>query len=252
MTEQDFEETSLVIRWGCTSNLMNKVPVLNTAEAIHRVSDKAGFRQLLWTKEEWREIIPFTFFDGEEADASEELELGMKLFVRPKVHSQGKNAHVVSNEQEFQQAIEKCGPGWYASEFINKVAEYRVFAVCGRVVWVANKTPANPEIPVWNVAQGGKFENVKWGSWNLKVCDAALKALEVSGLHFGGVDVMVDKNGKPYVIEINSAPSQTSPYRQQCVAKAFDYIVRNGKELLTVNNHFNNWKDYIHPGVWKG
>ena len=85
----------------------------------------------------------------------------------------------------------------------------------------------------------------------MAVVKAALKAAKVSSCDFCGVDVMVDAEGNPYVLEVNSAPSQTSPYRQVCVAKAFDHIVQNGKD------HFDDvqdgprrtYKSYIHPAL---
>jgi predicted ATP-grasp superfamily ATP-dependent carboligase len=67
-------------------------------------------------------------------------------------------------------------------------------------------------------------------------------------LDFGGVDIIVDKYGIPYVLEINSAPSQTSPYRQQCVAKVFDYIVENGKETISLGSS-GKYLRYIHPAI---
>ena len=70
----------------------------------------------------------------------------------------------------------------------------------------------------------------------------------MSGLDFGGVDVMVDADGKAYVLEINSAPSLTSPYRQECMAKCFDYIVENGKGMIGVKDD-EDWKDFVHPAV---
>ena len=139
---------------------------------------------------------------------------------------------------------------YYISEFIDKEHEYRVFVCQNRAVWVAKKTPGNPEDVAWNVAAGGRFDNVRWGEWPLQVIRAALQAARVSGTDFCGVDVMVDYDGNPYVLEVNSAPSQTSPYRQQCVAKAFDYIVRNGKQHFDGVERITSWKDVIHPAVW--
>jgi hypothetical protein len=60
---------------------------------------------------------------------------------------------------------------------------------------------------------------------------------------------MVDAEGRPYVLEVNSAPSQTSEYRQRCVAKCFDYIVENGKQHFDTPPIISNWKDVIHPAV---
>jgi hypothetical protein len=71
----------------------------------------------------------------------------------------------------------------------------------------------------------------------------------LSSLDFGAVDVMVDANGRPYVLEINSAPSQTSPYRQECMAKAFDYIVRNGKDSIPIIPERGGYKKFIHVAL---
>lgn len=246
-----FKDIDMVFRWGCTSTVPVK-NVVNTAKAIHTVSDKSGFRKMCMHDNTILDNTPLTVFNTIEAALVLEKSPDLQLFVRPRHHSQGKNYHVVSNGLELLKAIQICGEGWYASELINKSAEYRVFVVQGRVVWVANKIPDNPDAIVWNVAQGGKFENVKWGDWPMEALRAAVKAVELAGLDFGGVDLMLDQDGHPYLIEINSAPSQTSPYRQSCTAKAFDYIVENGKDNLSLNMDYDedNWRHYIHPAIW--
>ena len=124
-----------------------------------------------------------------------------------------------------------------------------MFVCQNRAVWVAKKTPGNPDDVAWNVAQGGRFDNVRWGDWPMAVVVEAMKAAKVSGTDFCGVDVMVDADGNPYVLEVNSAPSQTSPYRQQCVAKAFDYIVTNGKQHFDDVENVQRWRDAIHPAL---
>lgn len=242
--------TTMVIRWGCTSNVpVNNV--LNTAEAIHRVGDKAGFRKVMM--DAWADaganghpLCPYTYGDGD-ASKQDILDHLGKVVVRPRVHAQGKHVYLVDNPQEMAVATNKCGPGWYASQFIDKVAEYRVFFTQGRVVWVAKKTPGNPDDVAWNVAKGGRFDNVPWGQWPLKAIKISHQAFKLSGLHFGGVDVMVDAQGNAFVLEINSAPSQTSPYRQSCVAKAFDYILNNGKEDIPIIAQPGDWKKWGHP-----
>ena len=240
-TDKDFEGKDLVIRWGCTSSVpVNNV--LNKASAIHKVSDKSGFRETAL------EYAPYTVFTKEGVETA--LAAGIVLFMRPQHHSQGKKAYVIKTMADFDEALVKCGPGWYASELIDKIQEVRVFIVSGKVVWVANKIPGNPEDVTWNVAQGGKFENIKWGSWHLPTMKAAVEAFKLSGLDFGGVDMMLDKDQRPYLIEINSAPSQTSPYRQSCTAKAFDYVVQNGKDFLEFEGKYDNWRDWIHPAIW--
>lgn len=241
---------SLVFRWGTTSNV-DCANVVNTAEAIHRVNDKAGFRLVLMEEffnaqpDVFVPLCPFTWF----SDGNQARDEHYPLVVRPRTHAQGRHVYLVNNRQELEAAIARCGPGWYASEYINKVSEYRVTFVQGRVIWVAKKTPSNPEDVAWNVARGGRFDNVAWGDWPLRAVRVAREAFVLTGLDFGAVDVMVDAAGRPYVLEVNSAPSQTSPYRQECMAKAFDYIIENGKAAIPVTDQRGDWKKFIHPSL---
>ncbi len=250
------DDTTLLIRWGCTaeSPIRN---VLNTVEAIREVNDKTAFR----AKMAEAGLSPKTFtplslisnLNGRNEDFSQPiwdfLASGKKLVVRPQTHAQGRNLHVVSTREEFIMAANRCGQNWYASELIDKVAEYRVFVGLGRAVWVARKTPGNPDQVAWNVARGGRFDNVKWSEWPLKAIKTAIAAFNLSQLDFGGVDVMVDANNNCYVLEINSAPSQTSPYRQSCVAKFFDYVVEHGKERLPLQEERGGWRKFILPAL---
>ena len=226
----------VLFRWGCTSERDGDVTV-NTAKAIQQVNDKAGFREVLEEHELCARGVkgPDDMFGP--------------AVVRPRTHSRGRNLWVATTRDEFVAAIKKAGVGWYASDLIDKVAEYRVFVVQGRVVCVARKTPGNPDQVAWNVAQGGRFDNVGWKDWPLKAVKVSVEAFNLTSLDFGGVDVMVDEDGNAYVIEINSAPSLTSDYRQTCFAKAFDYIIRNGKERIPLMREKGGYLKFIHPAI---
>ena len=237
-------DTNIVFRWGTTSNLPKGVTVVNTAEAIHWVADKRTSRMLLAEAG----LAPKSWVDCK--DIYHEVTEDDPLIVRRATHHQGRFLHLCETNAQVEEASAQYGVGnYYISEYIPKVAEYRVFLVSGRVVWVAQKTPGNPEDVAWNVAKGGRFDNVRWSDWPLKAVRVARDAFLLSGLDFGGVDVMVDRAGNCYVLEINSAPSQTSPYRQECTAKAFDYVVLNGKDNIPVVEQRGGWKKFAHPAL---
>lgn len=256
-------EDDIYIRWGCTSNIPNTdAKVINPARGIHRVADKSGFRLLLAE----HNLCPRTFFSLQQfydvldplmltEEAGDHADFHHQWIVRSQHHAQGRGMWVVQNPIALREAVAAAGPNCYINEFIPKVAEYRVFVCQGRVVWVAQKTPGNPDDVAWNVAKGGRFDNVRWDSWPRAVVENAIASWELTGLHFAGIDVMVDADGRAYCLEANSAPSQTSPYRQSCVAKAFDWMVENNE----LDRHINNlpvhctqsgWRGFIHPGVW--
>lgn len=249
-----------VFRWGCTSSLPERegVVVINSAKSIHWCSDK---RQGRLDMQSAGVSVPETWGDAESWRASLGTydtwptypEPDNKYVLRPQHHAQGRNLQVFERRDEedgtVSAAMQQLGV-CYISRLINKVAEYRVMVVQNRVAWVARKTPADASAIAWNVALGGRFDNVRWDSWPLAVVAESLKAAKVSGCDFCGVDVMVDADGKAYVLEVNSAPSQTSAYRQACVAKCFDHIVINGKEPFLVPDRIQSWKNVIHPAIW--
>jgi len=226
----------LCIRWGCTSNIPQR-KVVNDSKYIHLVNNKTEFRRILNDNN----LCPKTWFNTND-------NIFFPVIVRPEHHSRGRNIYYCENNKELVFAIERCYPNYYISEFINKIEEYRVFCAQGRIICVAKKTPKDINDIAWNVAKGGRFDNVRWGEWNLNVLDKAISAFNLSELDFGGVDVMVDKEGQSYILEINSAPSLTSPYRQQCFSLLFDWIVENKEENIPIT-HKRRWRDFIHPCI---
>lgn len=247
-----------LFRWGCTSSLRElglpaAANTVNSAESIQWCSNKRNGRLEMQAA---GVPVPLTWGSAEQASG-----FAGRVVLRPAQHAQGRQLFTYTlteqdrgNGDEYYDLLNKARQlgQHYVSELIDKVAEYRVFVCQNRAVWMAQKTPGNPEQVAWNVAQGGRFDNVRWDDWPKAVYVAALAAAKVSGTDFCGVDVMVDAEGKAYVLEVNSAPSQTSPYRQQCVAKVFDHIIRNGKAHFddVPNSSRRTWKSYIHPAIW--
>lgn len=227
-----------LFRWGCTSNVPEGVKVVNTAKAIHEVNNKREFRKVL----DDNELSPKTWFNVNDPTIT------YPCVVRKDYHAQGRNMHLCKNKAELLAACRKYAR-YYITEYVDKVEEYRVAVVSGRAVWVAKKTPADPKALAWNVAKGGRFDNVRWGDWPLKAVKNAVEAFNLTTLDFGGVDVMIDKDGNATILEINSAPSLTSPYRQECMAKAFDYIVKNGTDRIPIIKEKGGYLKFIHPAV---
>ncbi len=242
-SDRKLPEDGLYVRWGCTKTVPCR-NVLNTAAAIHEVNDKLGFRRKL----NEAELCPPTWFNYNDV-SMDDADSG--IVIRPARHAQGKNLHVTYSWNDLRDFVEEYHfpEAYYLSSLINKLAEYRVFVVSGRVVCVAQKTPGNPEDVAWNVAKGGRFDNDSWDNWPLKAVRTSVEAFNLSALDFGGVDVMVAEDGSCSVLEINSAPSLTSPYRQECMAKAFDYIIDNGKERIPLIDERGGYKKFIHPAV---
>lgn len=236
------EDAEVVFRWGCTSNVPKDADVINHAKGIHEVSDKLGFRlSISALQPHWP-----VFHDGAIPPPEGAV---WPLVVRPTVHHQGRNFHVAKDPRELAAVIKRINGNWYAAPLIKKEAEYRVFIVSGRAICVARKYPPESGGDAWNVHQGGRFENVRWDEWPLKAVRVSIEAFLTTGLDFGGVDIMVDPQGEVYILEVNSAPSLTSPYRQKCFALALDYIIDHGQDVIKLMDKKGGYKKFIHPAV---
>jgi glutathione synthase/RimK-type ligase-like ATP-grasp enzyme len=236
--------TDRVIRWGCTANAPCR-SVLNRAEYIHRSSDKSGFRRLLQRDR----LCPETFFNPNDLiDGLADGTITRGIFiVRPREHARGADMIECTTAAEVRRASNDFGAGSYIQRKVEKVREYRVMFVQGRVVQVVEKTPRNRGRLNWGLAD---INNVRWGAWPLSVVKAASKADRISQLDFDAVDVIVDRNDAAYVLEVNTAPELVGDYMFECFGKAFRRILRdNNKEAIPVAANAASWRDYIHPAL---
>lgn len=240
-----FTDNDTVLRWGCTTPIEKAKEVLNSSSNISKVNNKRRFRFLL-QQEGFSYIIPETWYDVEDP------RITYPCILRPHTHAQGKYLEFCENYSQLKQHIDNSPAytQYYISKYIPKTAEYRVCFIQGLVAWIAKKIPKNPEAIAWNVAQGGKFENVRWNDWPINVIETAYQASVVSGLYLCGIDVMVDANNNTYVLEVNSAPSHTSPYRKQCTTKCIDYgINKDNFYFLDPDNTYKKYNKWIHPAL---
>lgn len=239
------EPYETVIRWGCTSTIP-KERIINWTKHIHLQCNKVNFRKLLQGKVS----IPKTYFSKDEIYKDNET-ISIPLIGRPTFHHQGRDLVLINNYED----LSNDSTSSYWSEYIEKDREFRVYTFFGKVIKVDEKIPTEKgktEV-AWNHHQGNsKFVNVRWGNWPLASCLEALKVLKHIPIHFSGVDV-IEKDGIPYILEANSAPTMTGNYDTNLFADAFNWMLNKIKEtgqtpeLFPVPEEVNSWRDLIHP-----
>lgn len=107
--------------------------------------------------------------------------------------------------------------------YVPNTREYRVHVFRDRVLRVQGKYLDHPDqhtIPyIKNYTQGYRFRapNRELHSDRLELAKRAVSAL---GLDFGAVDLIVGEDGKPYFLEVNTAPA-CSPLTLRAYAEAF-------------------------------
>lgn len=215
--------TDVIIRWGTQEQLAEdrKGIVYNKSSALALVSNKYKSRLAMAAA---GVNVPLNI-----TDATPNNSITYPVIARPHHHSKGKNFTILKNREQFLAHYRANRNGWYYSNFIDKVAEYRVHAASGKCLNLLQKPNPGGNQIAWNRAQGNDaFVSVKWDDYPIAVVLEALKACKALGCDFLGIDVIVDKAGKAWVLEGNSSPTlNTSEYSSERYAKYFDWLMRS-------------------------
>ncbi len=231
------------IRWGTTGVIGNKdTKIINRASAIKETSDKGTFRLKAnvakLTPKTWGSMEELAKYDGEVGD----------IIIRSRHHERSEGLHLCSTLAQAEAAIKKINGPYYISEYVKKDREFRVFVANGRAFMVFEKKPKNKNDVSWGCVEEGALNLINWSEWPVHVVENAIKAFNLSKLHFGAVDV-IEKNGKAYFLEINTAPEVWHYYGQK-FAQVFKWMMNGDKrkENLVVKD-WTNWKHLIHPAL---
>lgn len=219
----DFRECKVLIRWGIQEvlDLPKNCIVYNNAKALSNISHKHNARKIMNLA---GVNVPLDI-----TPAVREQEISYPIIARPFYHSKGKNFITFNDRDEFLQHYEQNSNEWYYSNFIDKVQEFRVHACLGKVLNLLEKPKPNNNEIAWNRSINHEaFENVKWVDYNINVVKEALKACEALKADFVGVDVILDKDGKAWVLECNSAPTlNSSEYSCTRYSKVFNLMMNS-------------------------
>ncbi|MCX8506974.1 MAG: alpha-L-glutamate ligase [Alphaproteobacteria bacterium] len=186
------------------------VRVINTPRAIECCVDKAMTSFLL---HQARVPTPH-FWAGENRDALQAYRRSPNssadLVIKPLFGAMGKNLRRIGTDAELPDAAQYNGV-WYAQEFIrNGVSspdskgcfhDYRVLVAGGEVLAAMRREHHNW---ITNVAQGGQCHPLGDADDLAELSRLALAASQAVGAEFCGVDVICDRNGKYWVLEVNS------------------------------------------------
>lgn len=242
----NFHGTDIIIRWGTQEVIPNDAAniVYNKSSALALVSNKFKSRQVM---KEAGVNVPLNITNETPIN-----QISFPVIARPFKHSKGKNFVTLPTHAAFLAHYRANKGGWYYSNFINKVKEFRVHAASGKILNMLEKPNPGGNQIAWNRAQNNEaFVSVKWEDYNINVAMQGLKACKALGCDFLGIDVILDKNNKAWVLEGNSSPTlNTSEYSSLRYAKYFQWLMRSAEKRKHWNfEDFKNadsfaWKDF--------
>ena len=179
--------------------------VYNDARAIERSVDKGMTSFLL---EQSGLATPPTWVGNHVHQAyafiRKQLELGCKVVIKPLFGSQGKDLQLITRHSDLTN-FEVYNQIYYLQKYIDTGAkeahDWRLFVIGGQVVAAMRRQSSSW---ITNVAAGGKCYPAVLDEEFAAIACAAVRAVR---MHYGGVDIIRDHDGKLWITEVNSIPA---------------------------------------------
>lgn len=177
-------------------------------------------------------LVPFGFADdGAEFLASQ---LQFPLFARKAHGMGGKDLMPVFQPEEIEWRI-AAGWDWFSS-YVPVARELRVWIFRDAILDVYEKVMERPEEYLKmgrNFGQGFEFKRLPLLDAPFDAVVQAHKAVGALSLDFGAVDLLIGKDGKVYILEVNTAPG----------------VIRSGAQatLRALADHITDWVNSGYP-----
>ncbi|MCA9085426.1 MAG: RimK family alpha-L-glutamate ligase [Planctomycetaceae bacterium] len=132
--------------------------------------------------------------------------LGGDVVVKPVFGAEGRGIMRVSHPElalRTFRTLERLQATLYLQRFVNSTSgDHRILLLDGRPLAAMQRFPAVGDFRA-NIAQNGRSEPWQPDSHAVEL---SLRAAEVTGCTFAGIDLMYDDSGQAFVIEVNAVP----------------------------------------------
>ncbi|MFC1625127.1 RimK family alpha-L-glutamate ligase [Patescibacteria group bacterium] len=136
--------------------------------------------------------------------------LGLPLVAKQLGSQRGRGVLLLRNEEEFNKLnIEFPNEEFLFQKYYPSDKEYRVLVLEDRIGSYERKIRTDKEEFRSNVALGAKEEFLDIDKIEPEVKKIAIDACKALNIQVGGVDILVDKNGKSWLLEVNRGPGLT-------------------------------------------
>lgn len=238
------DEGTIIINWGTGTpggilDLAIKAgaTVVNTPEAVGNASNKRTFFDMMSKGVDKPRVPPWT------TNALEALKwhkAGDEVCARMKLQSHSGEGLLFFSDHKAE--LDPLLNAKLFTKYVKKMHEFRVHIVDGEIVDVQKKMlrktdtagrevdPKKIDFRVRNLANGFIYGG-REGEIPKDVEKQALKAFKLTGLVFGAVDVIYnEKEGKAYVLEVNTAPGLVGTTLENYVASFRKYLEGSGQK----------------------
>lgn len=223
-----------------TENLPSSLNIINRAEFISEISSKFKFHKKVYNEPE----IPKTVFSKIESLD----ELSFPVITKPEFGHSGIGIRFFKSKDDLKaNSFEKRT---VFSEIIDKKSEYRCYVYKGEVFTLLNRTPLNDKSKMIHSIGKEKMDFCYTKVPYLKLQDKLKVIIEkytnlFSNIEFMALDLIEDKDGKFYIVELNSMPGL--PFSTSVLL--YEKIVEDCYGMSAISADFqvllNDYKTYL-------
>lgn len=106
--------------------------------------------------------------------------------------------------------------------YIKPKQEFRVHIFKGKPILIIRKAYNNP----YSIYRNDEDEVIMKRGYSKRLIRMCTKALEISGLDFGAVDVLEGEDNKLYILEINTAPALNKEMREPYIREIKNLLIQ--------------------------
>lgn len=182
---------------------------MNNSPALTKASEKLLSLQIM---KDAGILVP----DFDEDPLALQSRVGWPIMGRKRHHARGSDIILCLQKRNLRRQRD------FYTQYVPTKREYRIHVAFGEVIRVQGKfldILADDQAHIRNHGSGYRFRAPRKRLHSNRL-NAAINAVAAHGLDFGAVDLIVSDDGKPYVLEVNTAPS-CSPITGEAYVRAF-------------------------------
>jgi len=136
--------------------------------------------------------------------------LGLPLVAKDLYSQRGLGVSLIKKMDDFTKLL-KASPGrkFMFQKYIEKKEEFRVLVLGNKIGSYERKTSQDPNEFRNNVSLGAREDFMDISEISDEVKNISIKAANLLKLEIAGVDVVIDKQGKAWLLEVNRGPGFT-------------------------------------------
>ncbi len=158
-------------------------------------------------------VIPSVYCFAENVIDNSDMivnKLGLPMVAKDLYSQRGLGVSLIKSKEDFQKLVSNFPLRKFMfQKFVDKKEEFRVLVLGDKIGSYERKTSEDPKEFRNNVSLGAKEDFISLNKISDEVRSISIKSAQILGIEIAGVDVVLDNDGKAWVLEVNRGPGFT-------------------------------------------